>query len=198
MVSVILSIDEYIIMYGQYSWALGYDVIHSHLKDILAHFESKWYIKKCVECCEEWSCLCQVHSEEGLVAIHLRIFGCSAPVSTWAISSRVGALWFSRMMALLKSFGSRHILNLPFAFLGYGRELTHGVGCLFGNDSLIYHLSQLFFDLLLLLDGNFPSSMLDWKDCRDCLDVILSWHVTYAVEAVGEQHLEDPWYCWWK
>ena len=59
MVSVILPIDEHIIVYGKYSWALGYDVIHSHLKDILAHFESKWYTKKsvpaevCVECHEE-------------------------------------------------------------------------------------------------------------------------------------------------
>ena len=51
-----------------------------------------------------------------------------APVRTWAISSRVGALWFSQMIALFKSLGSRHILNLPFAFLGYIRLLTHGVG----------------------------------------------------------------------
>ena len=51
-----------------------------------------------------------------------------APVRTWAISLRVGALWFSWMMALFKSFGLRHILNLPFVFLGYVRELTHGVG----------------------------------------------------------------------
>ena len=72
------------------------------------------------------------------------------------------------------------------------RELTHGVGCLFGDDSLMYHLSQLFFNLLLVLDGNFPSSVLDWKDCRVCLDVVLSWHVTYAVKAVGEQHLKIP------
>ena len=51
-----------------------------------------------------------------------------APVSTCAISSRVGALWFSRMIALLRSFGSRQILNLPLGFLGYVNELTHGVG----------------------------------------------------------------------
>ena len=51
-----------------------------------------------------------------------------APVSTWIISMRVGALWFSQMMALFKSFGSRHILRLPFAFLVYVGELTHGVG----------------------------------------------------------------------
>ena len=53
-----------------------------------------------------------------------------APVRTWAISSRVGTLWFSWMIALFKSLGSRHILNLPFAFLGYVRLLTHGVGSL--------------------------------------------------------------------
>ena len=51
-----------------------------------------------------------------------------APVRTWAISSRVGALWFSLIMALFRSFGSRQILSLPFAFLGYVNELTHGVG----------------------------------------------------------------------
>ena len=44
MVFVILPIDEYIVMYGQYSRSLCYNVIHSHLKDVLAHFESKWYM----------------------------------------------------------------------------------------------------------------------------------------------------------
>ena len=109
-----------------------------------------------------------------------------APVSTWAIPSRVGALWFSQMTALFESFGLRHILNLPFAFLGYVRELTHG------DDFLIYHLFQLFLNLLLVLDGNFLSSVLDWKNCRVCFDIILSWNVTYAVEAVGEQCLKIP------
>ena len=51
-----------------------------------------------------------------------------APVRTWAISSRVGALCFSWMMALFRSLGSRHILSLPFAFFGYVRLLTNGVG----------------------------------------------------------------------
>ena len=40
------------------------------------------------------------------------------------------------MVALFRSLGSRHILSLPFAFLGYVRLLTHGVGCLLGGDSL--------------------------------------------------------------
>ena len=51
-----------------------------------------------------------------------------APVMTWAISLRVGALWFSWMIALFRSLGSRHILSLPFALFGYVRLLTHGVG----------------------------------------------------------------------
>ena len=41
MVSVILSIDEHIVMYGQYSGALGHNVIHPHLEDILGTF-SVW------------------------------------------------------------------------------------------------------------------------------------------------------------
>ena len=58
MVSVILPIYEHVV-YGQYSWVLGYNVIHSHLENVLAHFKSKWYMEKlvpakvCVECCEE-------------------------------------------------------------------------------------------------------------------------------------------------
>ena len=79
----VLPIYECIIMYGQYSLALGYNVIHSHLENVLAHFECKWYTKKsvpakvCVECCEEWSCLHQVHPKECFVAIHFGEFCCS-------------------------------------------------------------------------------------------------------------------------
>ena len=62
---------------------------------------------------------------------------------------------------------------------------------LFRDDSLTYQLSQLFLDLLVL-NGNFLSSVLYWKDCRVCFDVIFSQHVTYAVEAVGEQCLKIP------
>ena len=35
MLLIIFSIYEHIIMYGQYSRALGYNVIHPHLEDIL-------------------------------------------------------------------------------------------------------------------------------------------------------------------
>ena len=41
VVPVVLSVDEHIIMDGQYAGALGHNVIHSHLEDILWHFESK-------------------------------------------------------------------------------------------------------------------------------------------------------------
>ena len=60
---------------------------------------------------------------------------------------------------------------------------------LFDNDSLPDHLSWLLFDLLVL-DGNFLPSMLDWKDCGVCLDVILPCHVSDAVKTVGEQCLK--------
>ena len=195
---VILPIDEHIVMYGQYSWALGYNVINSHLERYLG---SSWvqtvhgvnlYLPRCV--------LNVVRSEAASIRcipkkalLPSTLENLVAPVSTWAISSRVGALWFSQMMALLKSFGLRHTLNLPFAFLGYVRELTHGVGsvCLVMIPWCTSSPS-FFFNLLLVLDGNFLSSVLYWKDCRVCLNVIISWHVTYAVKAVGEQHLKTP------
>ena len=41
VVSVILSVDEHIVMYGQYTRALGHYVIHPHLEDVLGHFQSK-------------------------------------------------------------------------------------------------------------------------------------------------------------
>ena len=41
VVPVILSVDEHIIMGGQYTGALGQNAIHPHLEDILWHFKSK-------------------------------------------------------------------------------------------------------------------------------------------------------------
>ena len=41
VVSVIFSIDEHVIVYGQYTGALGHNVIHHHLEDVLGHFKSK-------------------------------------------------------------------------------------------------------------------------------------------------------------
>ena len=66
-----------------------------------------------------------MHSEKCLVASTFE--NLVAPVSMCAISSRVGALWFSHMIALFRSFGSRQILNLPLGFFRYVSELTHGV-----------------------------------------------------------------------
>ena len=57
---------------------------------------------------------------------------------------------------------------------------------LLGDDSLLDHLCYLLFYLLLVLDGNFPPSVLDWGDSGVSLDVILTAHVSNAVKAVGE------------
>ena len=43
------------------------------------------------------------------------------------IYSNVGALWFSSIMALLRSFGSRHILRVSLALWGFVSELTVSV-----------------------------------------------------------------------
>ena len=71
-----------------------------------------------------------------------------APVRTWAISSRVGALWFSWMMALFRSLGSRHILSLPFAFFGIHQAADPWCGLsLFGDDSLPWTISANSFSI---------------------------------------------------
>ena len=102
--------------------------------------------------------------------------------------------------------GNSHRWWLCSSPLGWGKSSTcrlpswgtwkswpQGVGSVcFGDDSLMHHLSQLFLDLLLVLNGNFLSSMLYWKDCRVCFDVIFSQHITYTIEAVGEQCLKIP------
>ena len=106
-------------------------------------------------------------------------------------------LWFSWMIALFKSFQSRQILNLPFAFLGYVRLLTHGVGsvCLVMIPCHIisassFLISSLYsmgtFHLCVGLEGQLG---LSWcHTCPACLRCSQScWGTT----------LEDPWYCQW-
>ena len=191
MVSVILPIYEHIIVYGQYSWALGYNVIHSHLENVLAHFESKWYTEKsvpaevCVEC--SWGVKLPLSGAfQRMPCCHtlwriwllLWVHG----LSPWGLVPCDSHGWW----LLFKSFRLRHILNLPFAFLGYMRRADPWCGLsLFGDDSLMYHLSQLFLDLLLVLDGNFLSSVLYWKDCKVCFDVVFSQHVTCTQSCWG-------------
>ena len=55
-----------------------------------------------------------VHSEKCFVSVHFW----EPPVNTWAISSSVGALWFSLIVVLFRSFGLRQIFSLPFGFFG--------------------------------------------------------------------------------
>ena len=116
-----------------------------------------------------------------------------ASVSTWAISSRVGALWFSRMIALFKSFGLRHILNLPFAFLGVCERADPWCGLsLFGDDSLTYHLSQLFFISSLYSMGTFH---LLCCTGRTVGSVLMSYSPDMSPmqsKMLGEQHLKIP------
>ena len=89
--------------------------------------QRKWYLPRC---------MLNIVSRDALLvrcilknALLLSTFeNLVAPVSMCVISLRVGALWFSHMIALFRSFGSRQILNLPLVFFGYVSELTQGVG----------------------------------------------------------------------
>ena len=55
-----------------------------------------------------------------------------APVSLCVISSSVGGLYCSLMMALFKLLGSRQMWRFPFGFMGYVIEFTHSVGFVTG------------------------------------------------------------------
>ena len=103
-----------------------------------------------------------------------------APMRTWAISSRVGVLWFSQMIALFKSLGSRHILSLPFAFFGYVRLLTHGVGsvCLVmilcqTISANSFSISSLYsmgtFRLLCWTGGTVGSVLMSYSPCMSLI-----------------------------
>ena len=150
------------------------------------------YLPRCVlNVMRSDSCLRQVHPKECFVAVHFGEFCCSC--------ENMGYLLKGWCLVVLMDDGFIQVLwveaypQLAICLLGVCERADPWCGLsLFGDDSLMYHLSQLFLDLLLVLDGNFPSSVLYWKDCRVCLDVIFSWHVTYAVEAVREQCLKIP------
>ena len=51
-----------------------------------------------------------------------------APFNFGRTSSSVGVQWCDRLMALFKSFGSRHSLKLPLLFVTQTREFTQTVG----------------------------------------------------------------------
>ena len=116
-----------------------------------------------------------------------------APVRTWATSLRVVALWFSWMIALFKSLGLRHILNLLFAFLGYVRLLTYGVGlvCLVmipcqtisANSFLISLCTQWELSIFCAGTGGTVRSVL--MSYSPCMSMMQS-------KAVGEQCLKIP------
>ena len=116
-----------------------------------------------------------------------------APVSMCAISSRVGALWCSHMIALFRSFRSRQILNLMLGFFQVHQQAYPWCWfCLFCYDSLVDHPVQLFFDLCFVLDWYLASSVLYWWYARVGFDVIFAWHVTYLIKRVRIQGLQVP------
>ena len=116
-----------------------------------------------------------------------------ALVSMCAISSRVSALWCSRMITLFRSFGSRQILNLPLGFFGYINELTHGVSSIWFaiipwwtisfSSFLISTLCSIGTLCLLCCTGGMLGSVLMSYS---------PWHVTYSIERVRIQGLQVP------
>ena len=69
--------------------------------------------------------MCEMYASEYILASN---FECVVkPDNLFVISSNAAALWCLWIMALLRSFGSRHTLRVPLALQGYVSELTQGV-----------------------------------------------------------------------
>ena len=111
-------------------------------------------------------------------------------VSMWAISSSVGALWFSLIMALFKSLGLRQILSLPFGFFGYVSELTQGVGsiCFIMIPWWTILFSSFSISALYSI-GTLHLPCYRWY-LRIDFNVILTWHVANSIKTVGIQGLQ--------
>ena len=132
-----------------------------------------------------------MHTKEGLVAVYLGELGGSREGMSYPL--RVGALWFSQMIALFKSLESRHILSFPFAFLGYVRLLTHGVGSVCLVMILCWTISANSFSISSLYSmGTFLLPCWTGGTVGSVLMFVLTLHVSDAVKAVGEQCLKIP------
>ena len=151
MVSVILPIDEHIVMYDQYSWALGYmmsSILIWKISWIVLSPNGTWrnlYLLRCVlNVVRSEACSCQVHSKESFVAVHLGKFGHSCDYMAYLLKG-----W---SLVILMDDGFVQVLwveahpQLAVCFLGVCERADPWWGLsLFGDDSLMHHLSQLLF-----------------------------------------------------
>ena len=69
------------------------------------------------------------------------------PVNQCDISSNVGALWCSVIIALFKSWGLRHILSEPSGFVGYVMDETHSASLVTGAVICSCSISLSFFSV---------------------------------------------------
>ena len=115
------------------------------------------------------------------------------PVSMCAISLGVGALWFSHMIALFRSFRSRQILNLPLGFFRYVRELTQGISsvCFAMIPWQTISFSSFLISALCLM-GTLHLLCCTGGTRGFSFDVVFTWHVTYSIERVRIQGLQVP------
>ena len=141
-----------------------------------------------VECCEEWSFFCQVHPKECFVVVYFGKFCGSCENMGYLLKVLcVSHGWWLCLYPLGQ--GKFSTCHLP----SWGMWESWPLG--WAQSVWWWFLDEpslpLFLDLLVL-DGNFPSSVLNWRDCRVCLDVILPWYVSDAVKTVGKHCLKIP------
>ena len=95
-------------------------------------------------------------------------------------------------MALLRSLGSRHMCRVPSGLLGLVSDDTQVVGLVTGAiNSFQDHVIQSLFNLVPVLNWDFPPGMLHWGNRSVSLDDIGTGHITYGTKRVWKGSFQD-------
>ena len=127
-----MAMYAYVIMYGNNTGEMVCCLVHAHLKDILGHLHTEWYVLEMVpammdiECGQIGRFLIDVHAPEAILSIQLPQAGSCTELIRELIKNR-GFIMFSHN-GLLRSFGLRHMPSVPLGLWGYVRHDTHSVG----------------------------------------------------------------------
>lgn len=122
----------------------------------------------------------------------------SAPGNLWVISSNVGILWWSCLMALLRYFESRQTLSIPLDLQLYTTLDTQFVSSL--TLCLSLYLIKFCFYIIFEMDGTSPR-MYYWGHIWVNSDVAFSWKTASSLESVRIDRqkvllIVDGWSCY--
>ena len=176
-------------------------LVHLNLEHIWWHAQSKGHpvnlkgprlVLKVVNNLES-SCKC-VEQNPFFPSFLLKYF---APDKLWLISSRVGGLQYSLMIALVRSLASRQMLSMPSTFSGYVSEDIKGVRATEGeftpNLHILFNFSSMDSQFYWNVSAGTFNRMYIWVYGY----MVVTRHVAYCVERVWKstyQTLYGNWY----